>query len=72
MKYLIICCFEFAEHVKPEDISSTLSSDGVLTVTAPLKHLLPAPHSNERAVPITQIPAAASEQLEGAQMLKAN
>lgn len=42
----------FLAGVNPNDISSTLSSDGVLTVTAPLK---PAIQQNsERFVPITQ------------------
>lgn len=36
----------------PNDISSSLSSDGVLTVTAPRKPL-PPPNA-ERVVPITQ------------------
>lgn len=54
--------------VEPETVSSSLSPDGVLTVTAPRKALEPAPE-NERVVPITvQQPAAVeSSQTEGGQ-----
>lgn len=41
------------DEINPDDISSTLSSDGVLTVTAPLKKL--APPNTERVVPITSV-----------------
>ena len=44
----------------PNDIVSTLSSDGVLTVTAPKKSL-PAPNP-ERSVPIQQTGQPAKEQ----------
>ncbi|XP_055533239.1 protein lethal(2)essential for life-like [Wyeomyia smithii] len=37
---------------EPEDVVSSLSSDGILTVTAPKK--VEAPAANERVVPITQ------------------
>lgn len=36
----------------PNDVQSSLSSDGVLTITAPRKQ--PAPVNTERVVPITQ------------------
>ncbi|XP_052131212.1 protein lethal(2)essential for life [Frankliniella occidentalis] len=44
------------EDVDTEAVSSSLSSDGVLTITAPSKKQLPA---GERAVPITQTGAPA-------------
>ncbi|XP_055604534.1 protein lethal(2)essential for life [Uranotaenia lowii] len=46
----------------PNDVLSTLSSDGVLTVTAP-KKALPAPNP-ERSVPIQQTGTPAKEQSE--------
>lgn len=48
---LLILNFRLAG-TNPNDISSTLSSDGVLTVTAPLKPAIP--QNSERFVPITQ------------------
>lgn len=38
----------------PKDVYSSLSSDGVLTVTAPKKALPAPPAANERIVPITK------------------
>lgn len=38
----------------PKDVYSSLSSDGVLTITAPKKTLPPPPATNERIVPITK------------------
>ena len=46
--------YRLPEHVKPESVSSTLSSDGVLTIHAP-KTALSSP--TERIVPITPAPA---------------
>lgn len=57
-KYVIFFFFCAAE-INPNDISSTLSSDGVLTVTAPLKQVQ---QNSERFVPITHTgPTRATE-----------
>lgn len=39
----------------PKNVFSSLSSDGVLTITAPKKALPPPPAANERIVPITKL-----------------
>lgn len=49
-----------AEH-NPNDVVSSLSSDGVLTITAPKKAL--PPPSTERVVPITQTGPAKETQV---------
>lgn len=38
--------------ISPNDVQSSLSSDGVLTITAPRKQAVP--ENKERVVPITQ------------------
>lgn len=45
--------------INPNDVTSTLSSDGVLTITAPRKPL--PPPTTERIVPITQTGSAKEE-----------
>lgn len=50
--------------VNPNDISSTLSSDGVLTVTTPLKPQLP--QNTEKIVPIQQTGPAKTHQIDSA------
>ncbi|KAG8222843.1 hypothetical protein J437_LFUL007551 [Ladona fulva] len=50
------------EGIRPETITSSLSSDGVLTITAP--KALPMPAVNERMVPITQTGVPAVKQGE--------
>lgn len=57
-KYFIILYFFQSGEVNPINVTSTLSSDGVLTITAPRK-ALPAPET-ERTVPITQVGAQSS------------
>lgn len=54
--------------VEPETVTSSLSPDGILTISAPKKALEPSPE-NERVVPITmQQPAAVeSPKAEGGQ-----
>lgn len=47
----------FLDDINSNDVTSTLSSDGVLTITAP-RRSLPPPNS-ERVVPITQTGSAA-------------
>lgn len=42
----------FTAGTNPNDVQSSLSSDGVLTITAPRKPAVPA--NTERVVPITQ------------------
>ncbi|XP_046403920.1 protein lethal(2)essential for life-like [Ischnura elegans] len=48
------------EGIRPETITSSLSSDGVLSISAP--KALPMPAANERMVPITQTGAPALKQ----------
>lgn len=43
--------YKLPKDVNPDQIKSSLSSDGLLTVTAPMKALQPPP--GERAIPIT-------------------
>lgn len=57
--HFIFFVFPLGGH-DPNDVVSTLSSDGVLTVTAP-KKALPAPNP-ERSVPIQQTGQPAKEQ----------
>ncbi|XP_052128798.1 uncharacterized protein LOC113202024 [Frankliniella occidentalis] len=42
------------EHVDPDSVTSKLTSDGVLQVTAPRREALPAPKENVRHITITQ------------------
>ncbi|XP_069672901.1 protein lethal(2)essential for life-like [Periplaneta americana] len=49
---------------KSDDVISSLSSDGVLTITAP-KKVLPLPAANERVVPITKTNAPAVKEVSG-------
>lgn len=53
--------YNFSAGTHPNDVQSSLSSDGVLTVTAPRKPAVAA--NTERVVPITQTgPAPKQEQ----------
>lgn len=49
--------YQLPENVKAADISSTLSSDGVLAITAPMKQLEPPPQNKERVIPIKCVEA---------------
>lgn len=52
--------------INPNDVQSSLSSDGVLTITAPRKQA--APENKERVVPITQTgPSSTSKPEEKSQ-----
>ncbi|XP_055917409.1 protein lethal(2)essential for life [Eupeodes corollae] len=45
--------------VNPDNVASSLSSDGLLTITAPMKKIPPTP--SERVVPITQTGPSSKE-----------
>lgn len=49
--------YQLPKDVIADDIKSTLSSDGVLTVTAPLKEQPEQPPENERVIPVTKVDA---------------
>lgn len=53
--------YQLPKDIIADDIKSTLSSDGVLTVTAPLKEVPPPPPENERVIPITRVEAKDGE-----------
>ncbi|KAF8789201.1 Protein lethal(2)essential for life like protein [Argiope bruennichi] len=53
--------YQLPDDVEPQKVKSSLSQDGVLTISAPRKAIEPPP-KNERVVPITiQQPAAVEE-----------
>jgi crystallin alpha B len=52
--------YKLPSDVDPETVVSQLSSDGVLTISAPKKALPPS--GNERVIPITQTQAPALKQ----------
>lgn len=45
--------YKLRSDIDPDTVTSKLSSDGILTITAPKKHPVPLPGVNERIVPIT-------------------
>ncbi|KAG8178071.1 hypothetical protein JTE90_007056 [Oedothorax gibbosus] len=62
--------YQLPDDVEPEKVKSSLSRDGVLTISAPRKALEPPP-KNERIVPITiQRPAAVEEAQKQQQQLQ--
>lgn len=49
----------FVDDINPDNVSSSLSSDGLLTVTAPMKKL--PPPNTERVVPISKTGPSSKE-----------